>query len=496
MATVSWQPSSGELLAVPVETEVRVYQRGTWECVATLADSAHIEVMNVVSWRGCGQFLACAGVDGVVSVWDYSNRSVSGRYRNESGIGITSLEWYPDTEESERDGKAGLYFADNEGYIGWFQGAEPTVGGRGSTKGVESTDDPLADDSLLMEGIPPDAIFGTDDIMDGDDEVLDGAHDDEDETALSGSHSNLAEDDDIIHSRKRRRLLEDSDDEGETESNAAVAPDDVESLISGDVGPAPSRPLAPPTSIARTAAAAFSEKFVEVYQSPLLPSSTPHTLPHHFLTYNMVGVVRSHNDDDTHMIEVEFHNSTVHHSFSIPNHHGNNMASLSESCLALACQRNEGNPSQLQCLHLSTWDSGNKEWSLSLPAKESATGLSLGNGWVAVATDKQLLRVFSLGGMQRDVLCVAGVIVGVAGWGSRLAVVYQEPPCTEKVFQLKVWVLDVVKRKQLFRPHSLPLSLHSKLDWFGSAHRQRLKLKCFRKHSQKEDVWLPMTARE
>ena len=137
----------------------------------------------------------------------------------------------------------------------------------------------------------------------------------------------------------------------------------MESLISGDVGPAPSRPLAPPTSIARTAAAAFSEKFVEVYQSPLLPSSTPHTLPHHFLTYNMVGVVRSHNDDDTHMIEVgiiiiipeieesgcglsqvEFHNSTVHHSFSIPNHHGNNMASLSESCLALACQRNEGNP--------------------------------------------------------------------------------------------------------------------------------------------------------
>ena len=95
------------------------------------------------------------------------------------------------------------------------------MGGRGSTKGVESTDDPLADDSLLMEGIPPDAIFGTDDIMDGDDEVLDGAHDDEDETALSGSHSNLAEDDDIIHSRKRRRLLEDSDDEGETESNAA-----------------------------------------------------------------------------------------------------------------------------------------------------------------------------------------------------------------------------------------------------------------------------------
>ena len=85
--------------------------------------------------------------------------------------------------------------------------------------------------------------------------------------------------------------------------------------------------------------------------------------------------------------------------------------------------------SQLQCLHFSTWDSGNKEWSVSLPAKESATGLSLGNGWVAMATDKQLVRVFSLGGMQHDVISVARVIVGVAGWGCRLAIIYWEPPC-------------------------------------------------------------------
>ena len=79
-----------------------------------------------------------------------------------------------------------------------------------------------------------------------------------------------------------------------------VAADNGESLISGDPGPAPSRP---PLS-SRGAAAAFSDKMVEVYQSPLLLSSTPHTLPHHFLTYNMVGVVRSHSDDDTPMIEV------------------------------------------------------------------------------------------------------------------------------------------------------------------------------------------------
>lgn len=79
-----------------------------------------------------------------------------------------------------------------------------------------------------------------------------------------------------------------------------AGPDDIDSLVAGDAGQPPSLLVAPPT----VRGAVFSEKSVEVYQSPLLPSSTPHTLSHHFLTYNMVGVVYSHNDDNTAMIEV------------------------------------------------------------------------------------------------------------------------------------------------------------------------------------------------
>lgn len=79
----------------------------------------------------------------------------------------------------------------------------------------------------------------------------------------------------------------------------SVPPDDGDSLVSGDTGSAPSRQMAPPTS-----RGVFNEKQLEVYQHPILPSSTPHTLTHHFLVYNMVGVVRSHSDDDTAMIEV------------------------------------------------------------------------------------------------------------------------------------------------------------------------------------------------
>ena len=101
-----------QLLAVPVETEVRVYENESWSCVATLRDASHKEVVlyirgdsvflppsislslcliqcvNVVSWKGCGQYLGCAGVEGVVSVWNYSNRSVTNRYTVYSGTAL------------------------------------------------------------------------------------------------------------------------------------------------------------------------------------------------------------------------------------------------------------------------------------------------------------------------------------------------------------------------------------------------------------------------
>lgn len=138
---------------------------------------------------------------------------LSNRYCNESGIGITSLEWYPNMGriDSEEESRCGLYFADMEGYIGWFQGAWPVrEGGWGGVKG--DSDDLLAEDSLLMEGIPPDAIFGTDDVM--DDQLLDG------NDVTNGNrhvlHEEHDEEDDIVQSRKRRRILEDSD--GETGS--------------------------------------------------------------------------------------------------------------------------------------------------------------------------------------------------------------------------------------------------------------------------------------
>ena len=71
------------------------------------------------------------------------------RFKNENGIGITSLEWDPSGLGSEQGNQ--LAFADREGYVGVFEGVYPSNrSGQGPAGGGQEAD-PLAEDSLLME---------------------------------------------------------------------------------------------------------------------------------------------------------------------------------------------------------------------------------------------------------------------------------------------------------------------------------------------------------
>ena len=51
-----------------------------------------------------------------------------------------------------------------------------------------------------------------------------------------------------------------------------------------------------------------------------------------------MGVVRCHSDEAA-MIEVEFHDSSTHHSFSLANHFEYSLAALSSEALVLASER-------------------------------------------------------------------------------------------------------------------------------------------------------------
>ena len=68
--------------------------------------------------------------------------------------------------------------------------------------------------------------------------------------------------------------------------------------------------------------------------------------------YNLVGMVFSHDEDDgSAIIEVEFLDIAVHHSFTIANHNGYTMACLSEAALVLASEATEDNPRSAMAVH-------------------------------------------------------------------------------------------------------------------------------------------------
>lgn len=87
--------------------------------------------------------------------------------------------------------------------------------------------------------------------------------------------------------------------------------------------------------------------------------------------YNSVGIVRSHEGDNSSIatVEVEFHDIATYHAFTLANPVNYEMASLTNRGLALASGGNDDSNSQLHCVHFEDWDSS-KEWTITMDKRE------------------------------------------------------------------------------------------------------------------------------
>lgn len=79
--------------------------------------------------------------------------------------------------------------------------------------------------------------------------------------------------------------------------------------------------------------------------------------------------------------------------------------------------------SKLVCILLNSWD-GNREWTVDLPEDEDICGLAVTADWIAVATSMNFLRLFTLGGCQREIISIPGPIVAINGSRNRLVVIH------------------------------------------------------------------------
>ncbi|XP_053622607.1 WD repeat and HMG-box DNA-binding protein 1 [Plodia interpunctella] len=198
-------------------------------------------------------------------------------------------------------------------------------------------------------------------------------------------------------------------------------------------------------------------------QPPFQPSATPANLEHRYLCWNDVGIVRCHtmeNGEST--IDVEFHDTNVHHGITLNNYLNHTMASLSTTVLALACET----PSKLVCISLV---GSSKEWSVSMPDTEQIVCLSAAAAVVACATDARLLRLFTVLGTQRQVISLCGPAVCLASYNTSVMVVYHrtDPGVIDQ--HLSMDIITVNGRQARSKTVAVALSAGARLRWLGAA---------------------------
>ncbi|KRZ29980.1 WD repeat and HMG-box DNA-binding protein 1 [Trichinella pseudospiralis] len=205
---------------------------------------------------------------------------------------------------------------------------------------------------------------------------------------------------------------------------------------------------------------------------PFASASTPLNHQKRYMKWNAFGVVKQISGE-LDSIDVEFHDPSVHHSLHFDNAITEFFAGdVSDEAIAFASAKTATNNSQIFVAHFASWDNS-KEWSADLPESESVECLCIGKGWIAFASSKLLLRIYTLSGFPLWTSCLNGSVVTMTARGERLAVVYkegtpfmgQQAPLRCSVYALN-WSTESVGNKiQLLGTYAVALSAGAILTW-------------------------------
>jgi len=412
----------GQWFSVPTEQKVVLFGRGVnWEQTkeAKVDNLAQGEIVTSVDWSYDGNYILAGTNKGNLCLLSFSTMSVvkiipSGRRSN-----ICSLACHPSKNEA--------VFADMGGHWGLVEELSVASQNNGQSVSAENSKSVLDDDEDMG------ALFNDDD-------------DDENSFSISRTvaETGYVKDDDgnlAFGSRPQQPRPDSSlsmtstimDEEAKKESHY--------------------RPPAPPK--------------VRL-QPPFQSGASPEGLSNRFLVYNSVGIVKSHSSDQESSLDVEFHDIAVHHALHLSNSEGATMAALSKHLLATATSGDDVVGGKLMVNYFSSSDV-NKEWNVVLEEDEEIIGIAAGDTWVAVATNKNHLRMFTAGGIQREVVMISGPLVNIIGEADKLMVIVHQghPLPGQQYLSYNLFTIDNGIKPINKEPLPLPIAPGSDLYWAG-----------------------------
>jgi hypothetical protein len=183
---------------------------------------------------------------------------------------------------------------------------------------------------------------------------------------------------------------------------------------------------------------------------PVEPSSTLFDAKgRRYMVWNLVGSIVCREEDSGNRMEIKFADiSGTNKNSNFPDTDDYKLAALSYEGALFANQPEDPEIDDLTGLPIgdttntsdkkgseiryhafpgqSQLNGANESFSMTLPVGEIVDCLAVGKGWAAVATSKNLLRIFSSTGLQLSLSWLRGPVVCTVGFMSQLAVFYND----------------------------------------------------------------------
>ncbi|KAJ7390585.1 WD repeat and HMG-box DNA binding-domain containing protein 1 [Desmophyllum pertusum] len=139
LCRLAWQPGNGKLFQwIKLSSFTN---RIPGEMFFNLDNDGHSELVSIVAWSPCGNYIASASINGEMFIWKMSSQMVIERIIHEGGQTICGLVWNP-------KGNKEIAYTDNQGQFGVCENVIPKEDVKTSNGPVTANDS--MDDSLMV----------------------------------------------------------------------------------------------------------------------------------------------------------------------------------------------------------------------------------------------------------------------------------------------------------------------------------------------------------
>ncbi|KAG9026461.1 hypothetical protein FRB95_008833 [Tulasnella sp. JGI-2019a] len=418
-----WHPSGSYFVVGSRTHEITIISKKDWKKAGLFSVDGHDSDITALAFSSNGMYLASAGKDGQIIIWNTEKRKALFRQKVQSDV-VIDLAWSPSANL--------LAWTNMDGALARWADPIPSTHPSPNTSSAKHNE--ISKPAAKGEKQKP--------------SKLDDLFDDGDDTAMDGD-----EPDDVPVDK--------------------VYDDDDQDWVDNDVGE--------DFTAERVGAGLREMVNVTKAQPAFQPGSTPFKGKKRYLAFNSIGVIEVADQDIHHVVNIEFHDRSLRRGHHFQDVFRFSMAALGEQGIVYACCSEEQHPGIIAYKPYDSWAS-NSDWQMDLPAGENPIAVAAGgtpyakqvdksdtrgNGHVAVATTKGYVRFFSGGGMQRYVWTVGGEVVTMVGGAEWIFVVHREGGTSLDGCQNLRYTLISADSFDIVQMGHLPLPRGTVLTWIG-----------------------------